>query len=526
FPPPGEEINHDNLDLYSRMYPSVEEIDRYFAEGTIDKPYVLCEYCHAMGNGPGDLEDYFQCFHRHEGHCGGFIWEWCDHAVIRGQENGRPLYGYGGDSGEYPHDGNFCMDGLVYPDRRPHTGLKEYKNVLRPARIVASDVQKGNITLWNTLDFTDLADAVTVDYEVRQAGRVVYRGRVDQALLRIAPHQQKEITLPLPEGLTGDFALHILEYQKENAAFVPAGDLVGEDEAGRQVLPAAESKAGAGDIAVSETARHIVLRGDGFQYTYNKATGCFDRWAVNGRDVLAGPMGLNIWRAPTDNDQFVKSSWRNCGYDHAAGRAYETRVEQTGEGCHLTTAFSIVTPYMPPIVQGRLSWLIQRNGDISLTLEGKRKASLPFLPRFGLRLFVNQGMDQLQYFGYGPYESYVDKHRGTFRHLYDSTVAGEHEDYIRPQENGSHYDCDYLRLSGDGVALTVWGEGFSFNASSYTQEELTEKAHNDELRPAGVTVLCVDGYMSGVGSNSCGPALAKRYQAPEDMMFACRFTLS
>ena len=176
FPPKGEGINEKDLDLYSRMYPTIREIDRYFEEGSIKKPYILCEYCHAMGNGPGDLEDYFRCFHRHPGHCGGFIWEWCDHAVYQGEENGKIRYGYGGDSGEYPHDGNFCMDGLVYPDRRPHTGLIEYKNVLRPARITDADVKAGRITLWNTLDFTNLMDVVTVTWEIRREGGSLLSG--------------------------------------------------------------------------------------------------------------------------------------------------------------------------------------------------------------------------------------------------------------------------------------------------------------------------------------------------------------
>jgi len=524
FPPKGAEINGTDLDLYSRMYPSIEEIDRYFEEGNIQKPYILCEYCHAMGNGPGDLEDYFQCFHRHPGHCGGFIWEWCDHAVYLGETNGKKKYGYGGDFGEYPHDGNFCMDGLVYPDRRPHTGLREYKNVLRPARIISADVNK--LTLWNTLDFTNLGDAVTMTYELRQDGQIRYQAQVPQKLLDIPPHGQREIILPLPGFITGDFALHLIEYQKGDAPFVRNGDVVGEDETGRQhQMPLPRTEKANGEIRVEETAASIVLTGAGFRYVYSKFTGCFDQWAVNGRDVFARPMGLNVWRAPTDNDQNIKREWMNCGYDHAYGRAYETSVQETSEGVALQTDFAVVTPYTLPIVTGRLVWTVLKNGDIALAVKGQRRESAPFLPRFGVRLFLQKDMDQLQYFGFGPLESYADKHRASFRHAYVSTVAANHEDYLRPQENGSHWDCEYVSVNGPKGGVAVWGDGFSFNASPYTQEELTQKRHNWELEEAEATVLCVDAQMSGVGSNSCGPALAEAYQTPREISFACRFEI-
>lgn len=524
FPPKGEGINEKDLDLYSRMYPPIGEIDRYFEEKSIGKPYILCEYSHAMGNGPGDLEDYFQCFHRHPGHCGGFIWEWCDHAVCQGEEIGRVKYGYGGDSGEYPHDGNFCMDGLVYPDRRPHTGLKEYKNVLRPARITAADENK--ITLWNTLDFTNLMDAVTLSYEIRQGGQVVFRGEVDQNRLDIPPHEKRDVILPLPPEIRGEYALHLFEYQRCDTAFVKAGDIVGEDEAGVQHYPESQETAKQEtEIEVRETTSAILLTGGNFRYVYSKATGCFDQWTVGGKDLFVHPMGFNIWRAPTDNDRFVKIAWCNCFFDHAASRAYETRIERDEKGVTLKTAFAVAAPALRPLVKGELAWRIGKDGSIALSLQGDRCETMPSLPRFGVRMFLQKAMDQVRYFGYGPNESYIDKHQSSFRHTYESTVAAQHEDYLMPQENGSHCGCEFLRLSGGGNALAVRGSGFSFSASPYTQEELTEKKHNYELEEADSTVLCVDACMGGVGSNSCGPALAEKYRVPEHMEFACRFEM-
>lgn len=173
-----------NLDLYSRMYPKLEEIHEYIGRNA-GKPFILCEYSHAMGNGPGDLEDYFKVFDQYDQVCGGFVWEWCDHAIYQGRTlDGKPMYLYGGDHGEYPHDGNFCMDGLVYPDRRPHTGLMEFKNVYRPARLVAFDQEKKELVLQNRMDFTGLRDYAVIGYEVTCDGAVTEKGILAKGIYR------------------------------------------------------------------------------------------------------------------------------------------------------------------------------------------------------------------------------------------------------------------------------------------------------------------------------------------------------
>nr|MBR4279808.1 beta-galactosidase [Clostridia bacterium] len=526
FPPEGQEINKDDLDIYSRMYTSVEENDKYFADGLIGKPYVLCEYCHAMGNGPGDLEDYFQMFHRHEGHCGGFIWEWCDHAIDMGRtSDGRKKYFYGGDFGEKLHDGNFCMDGLVYPDRRPHTGLIEYKNVLRPARLVDADIREGRFTIWNTLDFTNLQDAIRMVYTVCQNGADVCTAEVPAQLLDIAPHARKEIALPMPAGLPGEFAVHFHEYSLRADGMVPAGHLVGEDEVGHQTYAAPALPAFDANVTWRETNRHIILEGAAFRYVYNKTTAAFDEMVNGSRTLLTQPMHWNILRAPADNDRRIARAWLDSHYQHVTARGYATNIAQDGDSIRLTTGFSMAAPHLPPVIRGKVEWLIKPNGEISLVCDAARREQDPFLPRFGLRLFLPKGMNHVRYFGYGPCESYIDKRRSSFRGLYESTVEGLHEDYIKPQENGSHYDCTMLQVADNETVLQVTGESFCFNASPYTQEELMTKKHNFELEKAGCTVLCVDGYQSGMGSASCGPELNPACRVPQEMHFACTFTV-
>ncbi len=523
FPPEGMEINKTDLDTYSRMYPGIAEIDRYFEENKIGKPYVLCEYCHAMGNGPGDLEDYFQCFHRHEGHCGGFIWEWCDHAIYMGRTvDGREKFFYGGDFGELLHDGNFCMDGLVYPDRRPHTGLIEYKNVLRPARVVDADLQKGLFTLWNTLDFTSLKDAIRMVYTVRANGQDVYTAEVPAELLDVAPHARKEIALPLPAGLPEDFAVHFSEYSLHGEALIPAGHPVGEDEVGRQTYAAEAIPACECPVTVQETARHLIFRGANFRYVYNKTTAAFDELVHDHCTLLEKPMHWNIWRAPTDNDRNIANHWRNQYYQHVSARGYETVLTQVENGWKLETPFSMAADYLVPVVRGKVQWTVSANGEIAMVCDATRREQAPVLPRFGLRLFLPKAMNQVRYFGYGPYESYIDKRRSSFRNLFDTTVNALHENYLKPQENGSHYDCCLLQVADGQTALQVTGDSFSFNASAYTQEELTNKAHAFELEESGCTVLCVDGYQAGIGSNSCGPELLPQYRIPAEMHFAYR----
>ena len=541
FPPEGSEFHGEYLDLYSRMYPSVDAIDKYFeqmetgvpydgngrdyvAPGIVEKPYVLCEYCHAMGNGPGDLEDYFQCFERHPGHCGGFIWEWCDHAFYMGTTiDGRKKYFYGGDYGEFPNDANFCMDGLVYPDRTPHTGLLEFKNVMRPARISAVDLPKGRFEIWNLYDFSNLADTVEIRYTLRRNGQDVATGVIPQELLNVAPHARVEITLDEPGLAVPDTAIYFETFLLKGTALVPAGHSVGNEQVGEQVYTPVLPEVDGGEIRVSEEARYIVIQNDKFRYLYNKQHVSFDKLVFGGFALLEKPMTFNIWRAPTDNDRNVRRDWSNFAYDRIIPRGYETNITMENGACTLTTKFGISAIFVSNLVEGTVKWTIAPSGAITVDVQADAREGMPFLPRFGLRMFLAKCMTNVEYFGYGPYESYIDKRRASCKHLYQSNIWKMHENYLKPQENGSHHDCSYVRVTG-AAGMTVTGKSFSFNASPYTQEELTKKAHSYELEPCGSTVLCVDALVAGIGSNSCGPQLMEKYRTGTKIDFTCTLT--
>lgn len=546
YTPDNKKYDYSNIDLFSRMYPPLEEIEEYFAKGP-DKPFVMCEYCHAMGNGPGDFEDYFQIIQKYEGACGGFVWEWCDHAIHMGKTiEGKEMYAYGGDHQEYPHDGNFCMDGLVYPDRRPHTGLLEFKNVHRPARIVSFDQASGRMVIHNYMDYVDLKDYLYFTWEVSCDGRLLASGRVSEdEMPEVAPHGEGSLQLAAVQlPAAGKCWLKLTAHKKEADAFLPEGFELGFEEIalknedmrnqtavallnGTADDAAIESVTASGKavsdgafadvpVSVQEDDRYLYVSGPDFLYTYSKLTGLFEKMSCKNHSLLERPMEINLWRAPTDNDRNIKNIWRKAKYDRTVVRAYETEYENVGDRVVIRTVLSVSAVIIQRIMDICAEWTVDGAGKIDVKLEVKKNPEFPELPRFGLRLFLPKEMSQVTYYGIGPNESYMDKRRAGSHGVFTADVKAMHEDYIRPQENGSHYDCDYVQVTGGNKGLSAAAaQTFSFNASVYTQEELTEKAHNYELVPSGCTVLCLDYRQNGIGSNSCGPRLLEQYRFDE-----------
>ena len=515
--------DYDNLDLYSRMYPSLQEIEDYLKNDG-SKPFLLVEYCHSMGNGPGDFEDYFQMIHKDDRMCGGFVWEWCDHAIAHGTaENGKTRYYYGGDHGEAIHDGNFCMDGLVYPDRTPHTGLLEYKNVYRPVRVVSYDWKNGQIVLHNYMDFDDLNNYVDIFYEMTQDGITVEKGKLANVVA--APHSDAVVELKLQVPSTGKVYLKLIYRLKKQMPLLEPGHELGfdeiklanEDDRNRQAVKWLEQEKEVGAIDVKENERQVVLQANDFTYVFDKRTGLFEDMRFAGRSYINHPMELNIWRAPTDNDMYIKKEWKKAHYDAAYTRAYRIEVLQNKHGVFIMEHVAVLADTVQKILDVEMTWKINEDGKIEAVIEAVKDKEFPELPRFGIRMFLNKKMNEVTYFGMGPQESYRDKHQASCHGLFRSKVAQMHEDYIRPQENGSHYDCDYVEItSGQYGIAAVSNDSFSFNVSVYTQEELERASHNYELEESDSTVFCMDYAMNGIGSNSCGPDVLDKYRFAEE----------
>lgn len=526
-----ETYDYSNLDVYSRMYPALSEIQEYLDKDG-SKPFLLVEYCHSMGNGPGDFEDYFQMIQDNDKMCGGFVWEWCDHAIAHGTaENGKTIYAYGGDHGEEIHDGNFCMDGLVYPDRTVHTGLLEYKNVYRPARVISYNKESGELVLHNYMDFDDLKDYVKISYELTQDGLVISKGKLPE--VSAAPHSEGKINLKINVPESGKCYLKFIYHLKKELPLLDEDHILGFDEIevskedtkcklAEKWIPKTVVDS---ELQVNENDTQIHIKGREFAYTIDKRTALFTEMKFAGREYLNHPMELNIWRAPTDNDMYIKSEWKKAHYDKAYTRAYTTEVVQGKHGVKITSHASVVAETVQKILDVTITWKIEAAGKIDADIAVTKDDEFPDLPRFGVRMFLDKKLSAVRYFGMGPQESYCDKHQAASHGLYQANVDDLHEDYIRPQENGSHYDCEYVELNNSRYGIVVSAENaFSFNASYYTQEELEEKTHNYELTESDSVVFCVDYALNGIGSNSCGPVVLEQYRF-DDVLFRFQFTL-
>lgn len=526
-----ETYDYSNLDVYSRMYPALSEIQEYLDKDG-SKPFLLVEYCHSMGNGPGDFEDYFQMIQDNDKMCGGFVWEWCDHAIAHGTaENGKTIYAYGGDHGEEIHDGNFCMDGLVYPDRTVHTGLLEYKNVYRPARVISYDKESGELVLHNYMDFDDLKDYVKISYELTQDGLVISKGKLPE--VSAAPHSEGKINLKINVPESGKCYLKFIYHLKKELPLLDEDHILGFDEIEVSQKDAkcqlaekwVEKTVTDSELQVSEDDTQIHIKGREFAYTIDRRTALFTEMKFAGREYLNHPMELNIWRAPTDNDMYIKSEWKKAHYDKAYTRAYTTEVVQGKHGVKITSHASVVAETVQKILDVTITWKIEAAGKIDADIAVTKDDEFPDLPRFGVRMFLDKKLSAARYFGMGPQESYCDKHQAASHGLYRADVGDLHEDYIRPQENGSHYDCEYVELNNSRYGIVVSAEkAFSFNASYYTQEELEKKTHNYELTESDSVVFCVDYALNGIGSNSCGPVVLEQYRF-DDVLFRFQFTL-
>ena len=526
-----ETYDYSNLDVYSRMYPALSEIQEYLDKDG-SKPFLLVEYCHSMGNGPGDFEDYFQMIQDNDKMCGGFVWEWCDHAIAHGTaENGKTIYAYGGDHGEEIHDGNFCMDGLVYPDRTVHTGLLEYKNVYRPARVISYDKESGELVLHNYMDFDDLKDYVKISYELTQDGLVISKGKLPE--VSAAPHSEGKINLKINVPESGKCYLKFIYHLKKELPLLDEDHILGFDEIEVSQKDAkcqlaekwVEKTVTDSELQVSEDDTQIHIKGREFAYTIDRRTALFTEMKFAGREYLNHPMELNIWRAPTDNDMYIKSEWKKAHYDKAYTRAYTTEVVQGKHGVKITSHASVVAETVQKILDVTITWKIEAAGKIDADIAVTKDDEFPDLPRFGVRMFLDKKLSAVRYFGMGPQESYCDKHQAASHGLYHANVDDLHEDYIRPQENGSHYDCEYVELNNSRYGIVASAEkAFSFNASYYTQEELEKKTHNYELTESDSVVFCVDYALNGIGSNSCGPVVLDQYRF-DDVLFRFQFTL-
>ncbi len=511
----------DYIDIESRMYPTLEHMNSLLTYSP-HRPIFLCEYCHAMGNGPGDLKQYWDLMYSSDRFMGGCVWEFTDHTVATGEDViAAPAYRY--YMGGYGGDGNFCMDGLVYPDRTPHTGFYELKEIIKPVYATKSGKHAGEVDITSRRYFRDLTD-ITMVWEVKRDGKVIISGSTP---LDNAPGETKTYRLFDIKKFDALTVLNIRYLEEEPSEWAPRGAEIGSDQLILADTPVKVSApASLTSIVVEESDACITLRDGDALYTFSKVSGLLTSLVDNGCEMLLSPMTPYVWRAPTDNDATVKRDWYGCALDRLCVKCYGVRTEDVSDNAATVVAdISLGADALAPRMHITMTYTLTAGAGLTVTSDVQVNAKVlekTYLPRFGLRMTMPAGTEYMRYLGYGPYESYKDKRLASRLDDFTTTVTENYEPYIRPQENGAHDDCRFatlMNVTGHGMFFTA--DKFSLSASHYPPELLTRTATRDALKPARETTVIIDYAQSGIGSNSCGPVLADAFRMKEE---AFRFT--
>lgn len=502
-------------DIESRMYPNPTWCDNYCKAPERDEPLFLCEYSHAMGNGPGDLRDYWEVIEANDNFFGGCVWEFIDHSVAIGDKYGDPSFTYGGDFGDHPNDGNFCVDGLVYPDRRVHTGLEELKQAIMP--VAVREVKPGTVAIKSRRYFKSLSD-ISMAWTVKVDGKAVKSGVHPN--LDIAP-EAEEVFEIVPENelpAHGTVTLDLSFRQNKPTEWADVGYEVGFAQFIYERAEKIKAAPALYPVELCENREEYTVTVGETVYKISKFSGMITDICDNGEHLITKPVVPQIWRAPTDNDRNVQWDWRNSSIHNAKVKCYSTEVVKADESeAVILSKISLAAAPNEVVLRADVTYTVKYGMGIKIACDVKWNIQKKHYPRFGMRLTMTEGAEQMRYFGYGPNESYVDKRLASKLGEYKSTVTENYEPYVFPQENSSHWGCrwaDVHTVAGHGFLFTSC-EPFSFNASHFSPEQLTETRHHYELKREPETTVMLDMRMDGIGSNSCGPELAEKYRFNE-----------
>lgn len=534
----------DNFEIVSRMYPSLEEMRKFAEDEGKKRPYVLCEYSHAMGNSPGDLEDYWKLIYSNQCFMGGFVWEWADHGIYLGKDGtGRSKFAYGGDFGESIHDHNFCIDGLVTPDRKIKPGALEMKQVYRPIRVKMADLEEGKYRFINTLSFTSLQEQLVCYYEVTEKGKQILCKKLE---IQLEPGEEKQVTIPELAHLSeNDVYVRFIFVNKsipinEYTSYRERESRKGIEEAARQLEqefgfeqfkitssldePKEESKEqiktqlekGIERLKVDQTRRSIIISGNDFVYTIDKVTCLFEKIQIKGKDYLVGDMNYCIYRACIDNDIKVRERWDELQLGEVKPKGYVFKVSEAEDEVKISVHLGLGAQVYSMICDIHQEITITTCGEINIHAQVEVGDIRCPLPRFGIHFSLPPTFSKVRYYGYGPNENYIDKKEASYKGIFEDCIEDMFVDYIMPQENGSHRGCNWIEITSENKKVFIQGKNpVSFQASSYTVEELSRATHNYELEPSGMTEVYLDYKQNGIGSESCCTTLADEYQFNE-----------
>lgn len=506
-------------DIESWMYPSIDRCHQILeTKKRKNKPFYLCEYSHAMGNGPGDLFDYWELIDSDERFAGGCIWEYVDHSVALPDGKGGYKYTYGGDFDDHPNDGNFCVDGLVYPDRTPHTGFMEAKIAYQPFYVKYNG--DGTVTIKNRNFFTGLDD-IGILWSIKSNGELVAEGEVSGLMLMPREENNFAIFDPSAYSFKGDTQFTLRFVTKSDKPWASAGHEVGIKQFKLNSTPCEKVALPSCELKVDDGDRYINISVGNVKYIFDKGYGKLIKIAFDGKELISAPVELNLFRAYIDNDKHRYSDkWRDNNFDKLHQKCRKVTVNKALDKVVIAVDMSLGSyEFAPPFV-GTMTYTFLPDSSVLIGVKGERTFGYDCLPRIGLQLVTAEGFENYEYYGYGPKESYFDKHHYAWIDSFKTSVTDNFEHYVRPQENSSHYATKWVKLSDEsGIGFLCKCEdfeSFTSNAQHFTPQQLYYAKHDYELEPMKETVLSLDFKQQGVGSASCGPDMLEKYRLSDE----------
>lgn len=528
----------ESADVYSTMYTWIENPKKpYLMKDIIEKskkPHIHCEYCHAMGNGPGNLKDYQDLVYAHDKLQGGFVWEWFDHGIESFTESGEKYYRYGGDFGDDPSNKDFCIDGLIMPDRTPSPGLYEYKKVIEPITTTAIDIQKGIINLLSRYDFANL-DRFNLVYKVMEDDVILQTGFM--AVPSIEARANRDITLPYDLSAIkvkpgAHYYVNISYQLREDTSYASSGHELATAQFELPLYKEGIMVRPEGILNVKKEHTTLHVKGANFSLDFNLVNGNLMNIVRDGMQVLSKGPRLTLWRAPISNDMEIIDKLKkvyflhlehevvmNIDY-HMEGNILKVEVDTINSTTN--SAWHFKTKYV---------YTVCPSGDILIDVEGTPSGRVDLapdmLPRIGVSMHLDKSMEHVRYFGMGPGENYADSKEAAQMGLYANTVDGLFTNYVIPQENGNHMGCKWVSMTNDrGMGLLASTEGdFNFSASWYEDKDLDDAKHTCDLVKRDYIVFNVDYKQNALGTNSCGQWQLDKYRAKfEDFKLSFRLT--
>ncbi|RJS87969.1 DUF4981 domain-containing protein [Candidatus Bathyarchaeota archaeon] len=507
-----------SIDVLSVMYPSLERLIQLAEDPDEDRPLIMCEYAHSMGNSTGNLKEYWEIIHKYKRLCGGFIWDWVDQGLKRKTEDGREYWAYGGDFGDEPNDGNFCINALLWPNREPQPAMWECKKIQQPVDVEAVDLSNGIIRVLNKYDFTDLS-ILDIFWELMEDGRIIQDGMLPR--LYTPPHGSSVVTVPfvmprLKPG--GEYWLMIRFKLSKDTLWAEKGHEVGWVQLKMPFEPPPAPKIRVEEmppLQLKESDKDVSIMGKDFSLTFDKRSGCISSLIFKGLRIIKSGPQLNLWRAPTDNDapRFAPK-WLEAGLDRLRQRVNKIEVERlSSQLVYAKVDSTLSTPDSAEKIRCQYMYRIYGSGDIIVETDVTSLVDLPPLPRIGLQLTVPSRFNMFTWYGRGPHENYSDRKEGASIGVYSGTVDEQYVPYIMPQENGNKTDVRWVSLTdSSGLGLLAVGMPvMEVSAHHFTAEDLTEAKHTYELKRREDITLNLDYRQSGLGGGSCGPDTLPKY---------------